>query len=110
MRISDWSSDVCSSDLQIAIGVGLRARRLAEHVKRVAERRIVAATCASQGFANVAAEHELLAHDLHRDANAGADRRLAKPRGHATQAWRVFATVDQGAGHRQPKRRTIDQE
>src|SRR3546814_9488876 len=112
MRISDWSSDVCSSDLtnamltrercqfddarnqcrhcdigvkyfittvqcrefhrhavareqiapsvhrlanhddrvtvrgQIAIGVGLRARRLAEHVKRVAERRIVAATCA----------------------------------------------------------------
>src|SRR3546814_6416949 len=28
MRISDWSSDVCSSDLDVSIGARLRLRRL----------------------------------------------------------------------------------
>src|SRR3546814_12528439 len=40
MRISDWSSDVCSSDLTMIAGAGLNDRRIVEFVVEGAPRAI----------------------------------------------------------------------
>src|SRR3546814_15418824 len=53
MRISDWSSDVCSSDLLILgiIGVGAERCLAAEHIKSISQDRIDTLRAAVEGIA-----------------------------------------------------------
>src|SRR3546814_17207561 len=39
MRISDWSSDVCSSDLQVLLGLGIDLGHIADHEEAEGEDR-----------------------------------------------------------------------
>src|SRR3546814_15218481 len=71
MRISDWSSDVCSSDLEAAVqGHRTRATGLAQHVLR-------------GGGVQRPAIQLLLIVDLHAHLFARAGRRLRGKREHA---------------------------
>src|SRR3546814_7414625 len=63
MRISDWSSDVCSSDLQhLLLAAGQRPRLLAEPLaepRKQGEHALAAAPCASTRM-RVAADPQVL--------------------------------------------------
>src|SRR3546814_2455818 len=69
MRISDWSSDVCSSDLVEARGEALMFGLLHP----------------LQGFVDGAAHHEDLAHHPHRGAHRLPHERFARARDQAAQ-------------------------
>ena len=61
----------------IALGVGLGARRLAQHVVGIGEAVALGLPRDAGRFLDVASEHELRAQDLHRLHHGGADHRLA---------------------------------
>src|SRR3546814_6560502 len=76
MRISDWSSDVCSSDLTAdwsGAALGLHVRRQETHVVGLAERDAeLAQDRVCRGDVEVQVRHHVLAHVL-------AARKLAVP-------------------------------
>ena len=64
---------------EIAVGVGLGERGLAQHVERIQVLGLLALAAAVQRFGNGAAHDELVAHDAHGLAHGQADGRLAGP-------------------------------
>src|SRR5688572_27617125 len=59
----------------VAFGIFERLCRLTKHVETVAEALAALRLGTLQRFADVAAEHEVAAEDLHRLADCGADHR-----------------------------------
>ena len=62
----------------ITLGIGLGARRFAEHVIRKSETIGLALLCALHRFLDIAPEHELPAELAHGAFDRGADDRLAE--------------------------------
>src|SRR3546814_20620289 len=91
MRISDWSSDVCSSDLDIARKIGQTAfgqRRVAQVVHDHLPRNAVGAVRVTRRgqipeFEPIAEPHTFLAHKLCGEHN------IAAPAGKRTEGRRV---------------------
>jgi hypothetical protein len=68
----------------VAGGIGMGARCFAKHVEAVGEALAPLRRRSLHGLVNRPAENELLAQDLHRLANGGANHRLAEPADGAT--------------------------
>src|SRR3546814_15070310 len=77
MRISDWSSDVCSSDLTIAVGVDAARREIVEILRRPVDddtRRVLR-------DALIADDAEVI--ELFLPESGDAERHILQPRGTA---------------------------
>ncbi len=97
-----------------ALGIGLGERGLAQHVERIAVLPVCLALGPLQGLVDVAAHHELVAHDAHGLAHGQADGRFATAAHQAAQRAGVvlagvFAQMDHAPGQHQAPGRGIDQ-
>jgi len=71
--------------LQVALRVGVGGSGLAQHVVAVAKALLFVGAAVGQGFSNVLAGDELLAHQLHGAVHTLADQRLAPLADHPGQ-------------------------
>jgi len=74
--------------LQVALRVGVGGSGLAQHVVAVAKALLFVGAAVGQGFSNVLAGDELLAHQLHGAVHTLADQRLAPLADHAGERGR----------------------
>src|SRR3546814_13507356 len=86
MRISDWSSDVCSSDLKTESGIRLRARQNGQTVALDAER-VLIATGRTPNIEGLGLEEAGIAVDGSR--GIAVDDRLRTTRAHTSAAGAV---------------------
>ncbi|MCY1505447.1 hypothetical protein D9M68_396640 [compost metagenome] len=97
----------------VLLGIVGGQRRLAEHVERVGVALLALRTTVLQRLADGAAEHELLAHQLHGLVHRGADHRLAgaldQLAEHVFRAAIGGFRVDHLAGHHQAPGGEVDQ-
>ncbi len=113
-RVAADGIDRAAVGREVAVGVALGERGLAEHVVGVAVVRVAALARARQGLADGAPHHELVAHDLHRLPHREPDHRFADAPDQALEgpvhvAPRVVGEVDQVAGEHQAPGRRVHQ-
>ena len=92
---------------EVALCVGPRARRLAEHVEAGDEAGVILVVRAFQRLLDRAAHHEHLPHQAHRGADGSADHRLADAADQALQ--RRSALADERAGDDEAPCRAVDE-
>ncbi len=98
----------------VTLGVGLGQCRFAEHVVGIAVVAVALLCAAIERLADIAAHHELVAHDAHRLAHGEADHRFAGAPDQALEAAGevaagILGEIDQAPGQHEAPGRCVDQ-
>ena len=107
-RIAAHRVDRLHISLEVALGVLVRPRRLAQHVEAGGKTLVLRLLHPARRLVDGAAHHEDLAHHPHRSAHALAHERLPRPRDQALERSRL-ALADQRTADDQPPGGGVDE-